>query len=522
MTVVRDAEEREVRMRRIMDRRRLRALLLGLAVAVLAAAPGVAQTPDRTGTRVRPPAAGVLALLPADSITEHRLETDAGPLAYVARAGTLALRDETGKRTAAIYYTAYTLKGRAGDRPVTFAFNGGPGAASAYLHLGLVGPRVVEFGAPPDGARARLRPNPRSWLRFTDLVLIDPVGTGWSRAAVPKDADRFWSVGDDARSLAKAIALYVAHNRRTASPTYLLGESYGGYRAVKVARALQRDQGIAVAGIVMVSPFLDGGLLRRGPRFPLGAALQLPSIAAAELDRRGRFTAQALASAERFAMTDYLVALSGKRPKGDAAKRLYGRIAAITGLPVAVVARTRGFVARAYLRHPRDGGRRRISPYDAAAVAPDPFPAAPGRGADPILDGYSRRLASLFVGYARNRLAYQTDLTYRLLNGRIARKWQWNGGRGYAGRSLASATGDLRELLALDRSFRLLIGQGRSDLVTPYSISRYVLDHLPAGLDAASRTRLEIYKGGHMFYFNAGSRIAFTAAARAFYRRAWP
>ena len=150
---------------------------------------------------------------------------------------------------------------RGANRPLTFAFNGGPGAASAFLHLGLVGPRILDLG--PDGhdaATAQLRDNPDTWLRFTDLVLIDPIGTGWSRTVKPDDAKHFWSVRSDADAMAKAIALYVAKNNRAGSPKYLFGESYGGFRAAKTARALQRDQGIVISGIVMLSPMLEGWL----------------------------------------------------------------------------------------------------------------------------------------------------------------------------------------------------------------------------------------------------------------------
>src|SRR6516162_3889592 len=201
---------------------------------------------------------GVLRLLPDDAITEHSLELPSGQtLAYTATAGTLALYDQAGEPTAAVFYTAYVAKDVGGaPRPVTFGFNGGPGAASAYLHLGLVGPQILQFGDRHDAATAQLRANPQTWLAFTDLVLIDPVGSGWSRAAKPDGNEAFRGVQRDADVFAKVIALYIAKNGRSASPKYLLGESYGGFRAAKVARALLQDQGIAVAGIVMVSPML--------------------------------------------------------------------------------------------------------------------------------------------------------------------------------------------------------------------------------------------------------------------------
>src|SRR6516225_9932744 len=139
---------------------------------------------------------GVLQLLPADAVTEHAIDLPKGQLAYTATAGTLPLFDPNGERKADVFYTAYVAKGpNASTRPVTFVFNGGPGAASTFLHLGLVGPRIAEFG--PDGndaSKVRLIDNPNTWLSFTDLVLIDPVGTGWSRAAKPDGARGFWSV----------------------------------------------------------------------------------------------------------------------------------------------------------------------------------------------------------------------------------------------------------------------------------------------------------------------------------------
>ena len=147
-------------------------------------------------------------------------------------------------------------------------------------------------------------------------MLIDPIGTGWSRAVKPDDAKHFWSIRSDADSFAKAIALYVNKNNRAGSPKYLFGESYGGFRAAKVARALQRDQGIMISGIVMLSPMLEGWLTFGDDESALRAALQLPSLAAAELERKNSFSRAALAEAEKFAMTDYLVTMAGAPPQG--------------------------------------------------------------------------------------------------------------------------------------------------------------------------------------------------------------
>ncbi len=279
--------------------------------------------------RQAPPGPGVLRLLPPDAVTQHTIGIAGGKLDYTATAGTLPLYDQSGERSAAIFYTAYVAKGAdPASRPVTFVFNGGPGAASAFLNLGLVGPRIAQFGMTGhDGSATKLQDNPDTWLAFTDLVPIDPVGTGWSRPAKADGGSAFWGVRRDADTMAKAVALYVSNNARAASPKYLLGESYGGFRAAKVARALQEQQGIIVSGIVMLSPLLDGALTFGGNRLVLGAALQFPSLAAAELDRKGTFSKEKLAAAERFALTEYLSTLAGAPPQGEAAHAFYARVA---------------------------------------------------------------------------------------------------------------------------------------------------------------------------------------------------
>ena len=333
------------------------------------------------------------------------------------------------------------------NRPVTFVFNGGPGAASVYLHLGVVGPKLLDFGPTGrDGAGARLRDNPDTWLDFTDLVLIDPPGTGWSRTAKSDDKS-FYGVRADAQLMAKVIALYVNRNGRAASPKYLLGESYGGFRAAKVAHALQDDQGIVVAGTIMVSPLIEGGyIFGGGDRYSLGCALQLPSIVAAELTRNNAFTPQAIAEAERFARTEYLATLAGPAPKGDEAKAFYGRVAGLTGLPPELVARSRGCVRGAWLKHRRETGKEIVSLYDATIAAPDPYPESENRrGPDPVLDGFSRALGGAFVGYARDHLGYKTDITYSVLNGDVNGKWEWE--RGSRG-TPPSVTDDIREFLS--------------------------------------------------------------------------
>jgi carboxypeptidase C (cathepsin A) len=465
-------------------------------------------------TERQEPAKGLLRLLPADAVTEHSIDTPRGKLAYTATAGTLAFYDQSGEQTASVFYTAYVAKNNVSNRPVTFAFNGGPGAASAFLHLGLVGPRILDFGPDAhDAARAALRDNPDTWLAFTDLVLIDPSGTGWSRAVKADDAKHFWSVKSDADAMAKAIALYIARNNRAGSPKYLFGESYGGFRAAKTARALQRDQGITINGIVMLSPLLEGWLTFGDDSSALHAALQLPSLAAAELERKHAFTPEALAAAEKFAMSDYLVALAGAPPKGDAANTFYSRVAQMTGVPLDAVKQSRGFAANAYVKNLRASEGKVVSRYDAAFAVDDPYPELrSSRGPDPILDAITRGYGGAMANYARNELGFKTEMTYSLLAGDVTSHWDWQGGR-----VQASAEDDLRILLAFGPSFRLLVAHGYSDMVTPYAMTRYLLDHMPA-FDPPGRVQLKLYRGGHMLYLDPDSRKAFSADAAAFYR----
>lgn len=460
---------------------------------------------------------GVLALLPADSTTEHSLDLGPRKITYQATAGTLSLFGQDGQRSAEVFYTSYIAENGEAGRPLTFVFNGGPGAASAFLHLGLVGPRILDFGPTGrDGATAKLVDNPQSWLGFSDLVLIDPIGTGWSRTAKPDDAKNFYGVRQDAAAVAKTIALYLAHNGRASSPKYLLGESYGGLRAVKVAKALQQDQGIIVSGLVMLSPLLEGPLQFDAKRFALGASLQLPSLAAAEMERRNAFSSKDLDAAELYARTDYLAALAGPPPVGPAAQALYDRVAQLTGLPVDIVRRTRGFVREAFVKHLQQDKAGVVSPYDITFTAPDPFPESDtSRGDDPILDGFVRAYGGAFVGYARDQLGYKTEMTYTLLADDINGKWDWSNGRSGGTRAQVSVSDDIRELLSINPAFRIMVAHGYSDLVTPYAVNKYVVDHLPENL--SGRVFFKVFRGGHMFYTAQPSRIAFSAEAGAFY-----
>jgi len=210
-----------------------------------------------------------------------------------------------------------------------------------------------------------------------------------------------------------------------------------------------------------------------------------------------------------------LTTMAGPPPQGDAGKAFFQRVAQITGLPVDVVTQARGFVSTAYMKSLRAADGKIVSRYDASFAADDPYPESrSSHGGDPILDGVTRAYGGAMASYARNELGFKTEMTYALLASDVTSGWDWKGGR-----LQASAEDDLRTLLAYGPSFRLLIAHGVSDMVTPYGMTRYVLDHMPP-LDPPGRVGLKLYRGGHMVYLDAQSRKAFSADAAAFYRGA--
>ena len=406
----------------------------------------------------------MLRLLPPDAVSDKEITVGGRKIAYTATAGTLVAVRSERRKSAAVFYTAYIAKDAPTPReaPITFAFNGGPGAASAYLNLGLAGPRIVDFGPDGrDGAAAKLVDNPDSWLAFTDLVMIDPIGTGWSRTAKPDDGKAFWGVRSDANVMAKVIALYVAKNSRAASPKYLLGESYGGFRAAKVARRVaerpghrrhRHRHGVAAARSVVPMGRLAIRARRRAA-FP--DAGRDRARADQEIHARGAGRSRTL---RHDRLSDDA---RGPPPTGDKAKAFYGRIAELTGLPVDVVTKARGWVRNAYLQHLRANGKT-VSSYDATFAVPDPYPESAG-GAAAIRSSTASpgRLSGAFVGYARDELGFKTDMTYTLLAHDVSSKWEWGDRREPPG-----VSDDLRELLAFSPSFRLLVAHGRTDLVS--------------------------------------------------------
>ena len=460
--------------------------------------------------------------LPPAVTTFHTMRLAGESLRYRAVAGAVPLH-EKGKTTAEIFYVAYAKEPEDAKRPITFVFNGGPGAASAYLHLGAMGPKIIEatnngevLGPPP-----RLVDNDASWLAFTDLVFVDPVGTGYSRAVDGKEEVDFWGVERDTESLAEFIRLYLIEAGRMSSPVFLTGESYGAFRALTITRKLQKSSGISPSGLVLVSPALEFALIYGEDYDPIPWALALPSYAAVRLESEGVTGREALAEAlkdvERYALSDYLVALASGAEQGG--KDASARVAELTGLPRDKVEQHLARISPSvFIKEFDRDGSQLLSRYDGSVSGPDPHPSSAWpRGPDPVLDATVPLWTSAFVQYAQGDLAYKTDQAYRLLNRDVRGKWDFGTSptrQGYAG-----VLDDIQDARAANRELEVFIATGYTDLITPYMAPAYLVNQLPP-LKGAPPITIEDYAGGHMLYLRPDSRRALKQDVEAMYRRA--
>ena len=481
------------------------------AAAALLAASASAQ-PARTQSPApavaeRPPAAGVH--LPADAVTHHAIDLPGGPsLHFTATAGTIHQADDTGKEQAQVTYIAYTLD--AADphtRPVTFFTNGGPGSASVWLQLGAAGPWHIPMqgAAHTPSASPVAMDNPDTWLDFTDMVFIDPPGTGWSRLADETEPLRkqIWSVQGDVDVLADTIRRWLIANGRISSPKYFTGESYAGLRGPLLARALADRQGIALSGLILVSPLLDPSM-GGGSFDPVAFVDHLPTLAAVA----HHLPPDGLGAVEAYAAGEYWSDLL--RGPGDAAavERMTAHVADLTGLDPAVVRRHNGRVTVfEFLREHEAGAVGSI--YDPTITIPNTFPEyfVPNVP-DPVFAQFGPTMVGAVTDLAATRLNWRPDSRYELSNGRALREWDWGSRQGKP-----EAMTAMRTALAADPNFHVLIGHGVNDLILPYFATKLLLTQLPS--DFAGRVHLALHDGGHMFYTQDASRRILHDEARA-------
>jgi carboxypeptidase C (cathepsin A) len=478
---------------------------------------------------------------PAGAETTATWSGGDSPLEYTATAKWLVLRKKE-KPAAEIFSISYVAKGDDEDRPVTFVFNGGPGASSAYLHLGAVGPQRVEW--PPDGSLPEMPPrlvqNEASWLAFTDLVFVDPVGTGFSRvieqdkkgteAAQDKkddalDPKEFFGEKRDLESVCEFMARWLSGHGRWGSPVFIAGESYGGYRVGRLARMLQETAGIGLNGAILISPALEITPLSPTDYDVLGWIDRVPTMAAAAVHhgrsrafRKGTSLDRVLREAEDFATGDYTAFLArGASMPAKERTRILSRLADLVGLPEDLVVRGEGRIGiLTFVRELLRDERRILGLYDTTITATDPFPDRNEfTWPDPTLSGITPAYTMAVNRMLRSEIGVETDREYTLLSYEVNTAWKHDAEH-HAFAAPPGATDDFRYGMSLNPHLKAFITHGRYDLVTPYFASDRLRNLMRLDPQMAERLTVRHFGGGHMFYSWETSRRAFTEAIAGF------
>jgi carboxypeptidase C (cathepsin A) len=438
--------------------------------------------------------------LPSDKSVQQTITVNGKTLHYTATVGTITLKNRDDKPTGEVMYTAYTLDGaKDAHRPVTFALNGGPGASSVYLNLGAFGPKHVAFANEGDSPSdpATLTDNPGTWLDFTDLVFIDPIGTGFSRSLVDEAETRklFYSPTPDIEYLSLVIYKWLVNNDRLLDKKYLAGESYGGYRGPRITHYLQSELGVAMNGLVLVSPYLNP-TFGDGNLSPIPWMITLPSITAAHLEAEGKLTPQAMQDVIAYTRGDYAAALLKGRSDPAATQAMIAHVTEMTGLDPQFVKYSGGRLETgAFLREVHRSQGTIGSVYDSNVTAPDPFPYSSQRQSnDPILESIIAPTTSAMVDFITHTVGWKTDARYYALSSDVGRQWDRQNNDLRAG-----AVSDLREAVAADPKLRVLIVHGWNDLSCAFMGSVLSVDQMPLMGDP-NRVQVHEFPGGHMFY----------------------
>ncbi len=457
-------------------------------------------------------------------VTEHQVRLNGATLQYKTTTGRLPIRKDTGEIEGEIFYMAYTLEGGAeGDsRPLTFSFNGGPGSSSVWLHLGILGPKRVPMLA--DGGMPappyRLVDNEYSWLDLTDIVFIDPVGTGFSRPASPDKGKEFWGLDQDIRSVAEFIRLYLTRHERWPSPLYLIGESYGTTRAAGLSGYLVDRSGVAFNGVILVSSVLNFQTNRFAEGNDLPYLTYLPTYTAtAWYHQKLEPELQAdlpktLDEVKKWAVERYWVALAKGASLGPEERReTAAALSRYTGL-------SEEFIERADLRI--EAGRFRkellrdqrltVGRLDSRFVGMDRDAAGEEYEFDPSMAAIRPPYTAAFNDYVRDELGYESDLHYWILGGGIGR-WDFGDEGRFPDTSKA-----LRDAMLRNSYMKVFVASGYYDMATPFFGTEYTLSHLGVPESLRGNLRVEEYEAGHMMYIHEGSLAKMKSDITEFYQ----
>ncbi len=465
--------------------------------------PAAAPTSDRDTTKAAP------TPIPNEtsSATDHTIRIGGQLIPYRATAATMLLKNEKDEAIGALYYTAYarTDAKDPSQRAISFIYNGGPGSASAWLHMGAFGPRRIvttdaAFTPPPP---YQIVDNQSSLIDVTDMVFIDPIGTGFSKPVGKGTGKDFWGVDEDAKALAQFISQYVSRNGRWASPKYLIGESYGTTRSAVLGNRLERD-GMSLNGIVLISSVLDFETLLFAPGHDLSYELYLPSYAATAVYHKvipapanlGGF----LTEVRRYAMGEYTAALAaGATLPADRKAAVAKQVAAYTGLSEDYLLKAdlrvnlRQFMAELQRARGLVTGR-----LDSRFSGPLPDLLTENAPGDPQSNAVTGAFTAAANAYLRGELKFDTQDRY-VMGGGVQWSWAREGQRGWAATTYVGT--DLTQALVSNPHLRIEIENGYYDLATPFFATEYTVSHLE-GLppDLRDNITLKYYDAGHMMY----------------------
>jgi len=442
-------------------------------------------------------------------VTHHEIHIGGRVLHYTATTGLMPIRNtENDEVEANIFFVAYTLDNAGPNRPLMFSFNGGPGSASVWLHVGAIGPRRVKML--PDGSMPpppfELIDNQQTWLDQTDLVFIDPVGTGYSRATKKDYAKKFYGVKGDISSVGEFIRLYLTRYQRWTSPLFLVGESYGTTRAAGLSGYLI-DKGIALSGVVLVSSVLNFETLGFSSGNDLPYVLYLPSYASTawyhkklSADLQQRDVQSVLREVEQFASGPYAIALG----KGDTLSQqerqsIVDQLARFTGLDRSIIeendVRIKQWIFCGELLRQQ---RLIVGRLDSRFTGPRLSQGPGGNFYDPTMSVIRPPFTATFNNYVRADLGYKTDLAYNILD---SLEWDW----GSAGEGFPDTSEALRQAFVKNPYMKLFVASGYYDLATPYFATQYTLSHMSLDPQQHAKITLGYYDAGHMMYLRSDS-----------------
>ena len=462
------------------------------------------------------------------SKTKHEIQINGKKIPYTATAGTLVLKKEE-KPWANMFYVAYTRDDvpEAAKRPITFAFNGGPGSSSVWLHLGALGPKRVEMG--PDGEQPKppyhLVDNEDTALEFTDLVFIDPVTTGFSRQAPGENPAAFHGFDGDLESMGEFIRFYLGRSDRWASPKFLAGESYGTTRAAGLSQSLLQNFGIYLNGITFISTVLNFETISFAPGNDLPYALYLPSYTATAWyhkklgkDLQGDLE-KAIGESRRFAANEYTVALM-KGDKLTSAERAntIRQLARLTGLSEQFIDESNLRVSLArFSKELLRKDRLTVGRYDGRLEGVDVDATSDRPDYDPSYASVQGAYTAMFNDYVRIELKYETDLTYEVLTGKV-QPWNYQ----HFENRYVNVAENLREAMTQNPNLKVLFANGYYDLATPFSATEYTVNHMGLAPALSDHVSLTYCEAGHMLYTRKSCLDGLHKSMAELYQKALP